>query len=274
MPTEPGNVILLPVLHGAGYAENVRPVAFHSHPHRELILQLSGEIGVDIGPQYFSGPPGTLYIMPAKIPHNQRGEGHWRTLCVLFSQARPLLSEEPSILDVGSDAVLRRWLEDLAALYAVQGNEATCTGLLFCVLTRIGELERRRWTAQALHPRLALAMQYLHEHVLEEFDARRLAAVACASYSHLSALFRRQFGCGPLKYQQDLRLDHAGKLLQNPYLSIGDVARQTGYASTNYFVRLFRQRHGVPPGQWRKERGSEYCGAGAPPAAEKGRRDA
>lgn len=253
MSTSATALATMPVLHAAGYHEGNRQVPFHSHPHSELILPLRGEIGIDVESRSFAGRAGTLYIMPAGVPHNQRGQGYWRTLCVLFSHSPHLFSDSARTLDIDADKILRRWLGDLATLYETKGAETAAAGLLFCVLARISSLEHTLALENTLHPSLAVAAQFLLDHVSQEFDAQRLAAAACSSYSHLSALFRRQFGCGPLKYHQNLRMERACKLLRNPYLRLDEIARQIGYSDTNYFVRLFRQIRGIPPGQWRSK---------------------
>ena len=91
----------------------------------------------------------------------------------------------------------------------------------------------------------------------QPIDVPALAAQSHVSTSHLTALFRRKFRCGPLRYHQNLRMSLARRLLLNPYLSIGEIAQNCGYEDVNYFVRLFRKRHEVPPAKWRQDRQSE-----------------
>jgi AraC-like DNA-binding protein len=83
-------------------------------------------------------------------------------------------------------------------------------------------------------------------------SADELSAAAHTSYSHLSTLFRAAFGCGPMRFHLNHRMERAETLLQNPYISVGEVAAQLGFDDANYFVRLFRQTHGLSPNRWRK----------------------
>jgi len=55
-----------------------------------------------------------------------------------------------------------------------------------------------------------------------------------------------------LEYLVRLRLNRALQLLvERPDLRVHEVGEAVGYPDTNYFIRLFRQREGSTPGQFR-----------------------
>ena len=248
-------LVRLPRLQSALRHLSTRQVPFHTHTATELVFTQSGEIQIDVGGKTLPGKAGVLYILPPNVPHNQRSSGKWGTQCILFFHAAHLFDPAPRTLDISSDPQTVRWIEELCALHESQtpAPDAVSNGFLYALLSRVESLEAQRNAAGALHPRLAQAVQFIHEHLTEDIDADTLSSFACASYSHLSSLFRDAFGCGPLKYQQNLRLASAQKLLRNPYVSLDEVAAQLGYEDTNYFVRVFRKTVGVPPGKWRKQ---------------------
>ena len=105
---------------------------------------------------------------------------------------------------------------------------------------------------RALHPRLAAAVAYLHARIAEPVSAAELAHATRTSYSHLGALFRARFGCGPLDYHRARRMEQARTLLRDPHLGVGDVARRLGFDDVSYFVRVFRKSCGTAPNRWRK----------------------
>lgn len=263
---ETAQVVALPRLHAALHYDGSHQVPLHVHRQAELVMTLEGLLSIECGGKRLDAGPGVLYVLPSGVPHNQTAVGVWHTLCIIYSHGRQLLDETPRTLDIGGDAQLLRWFEDLAALHAARNltHAGVCDGLLFAALARLRQLEHQQRAAEALHPRLAAAVRFLQEHVTEPVDADTLALQACASYSHLSALFRARFGCAPLKFQQRLRLELGCKLLANPYISIDEVARQAGYQDTNYFVRLFRRAYGMPPGRWRRQSGTPSQTAGSP----------
>ena len=245
----------LPRLRSAARFDGTRQVPFHTHEAPELVFCAGGHLWIDVAGQTLEARPGTLFVLPGKVPHNQRAEGRWRTLCALFFRGEHVLDMQPRTLDLKDDPKFAGWLEDLCDLHAAQPKLAdpVADTLLLAILTRAAQHEARVRAMQALHPRLAQALGFLQAHAAQDVSAEELSAAACISYSHLSAIFRERFGCGPLKYHQNLRMERAQKLLLNPYLSIGEVAEQVGFADTNYFVRLFRKSYALSPGRWRKE---------------------
>jgi transcriptional regulator GlxA family with amidase domain len=95
-------------------------------------------------------------------------------------------------------------------------------------------------------------VRYLERRSLEATTVGDLARHAGVSASHLGALFRARFGCGPLKYQLRLKLQLAAKLLANSYLGVAEVGAACGFPDPNYFSRIFRAQHGMPPREWRR----------------------
>ena len=253
-PGSPPRMARLPRFLSALRHGSAHQVQFHTHDAAELVYVVRGELSIDCEGRNLPGRDGTIYVMPANVAHNQRCNGQWQTWCVLYYDGEHVLPSHPRALDLSRRPEIGRWIDELCSLYELKESIAApvVDGLIFAMLGRLAGVEHARSDIEVLHPRLADAVRFLHEHSTEDVDADTLANAACTSYCHLGALFRARFGCGPLKYQQNLRMELARKLLMNPYLSIDEVAQQTGFEDTNYFVRLFRRANGSPPGKWRK----------------------
>ena len=86
----------------------------------------------------------------------------------------------------------------------------------------------------------------------------QLARALSCSEDHAIRVFRRQMGCSPREYHMRARLDEARALLIGSSLTIGEIARELGYADIYFFSRHFRARQGLSPRQyrerWRRER--------------------
>ena len=88
--------------------------------------------------------------------------------------------------------------------------------------------------------------------------ARPITREAMANQVHLSptrfyALFKEALGVSPTEYLQDIRMQHAQRLLLNSSLSVSEVAAQSGYPDAFHFSRLFRRRYGISPLRYRKQ---------------------
>ncbi len=80
---------------------------------------------------------------------------------------------------------------------------------------------------------------------------KELAAAARLTPNHFTTLFREHAGSAFNEYLTEQRIDRARKLLRNPTLSIGEVARLVGYDDPGYFTRRFHQQTGHSPREWR-----------------------
>jgi AraC-like DNA-binding protein len=252
----------LPRLRSAIEFDSVDHVDFHAHDTVELCLVKRGSTSIEVAGLTLHGKPGSLFVLPANVRHNQRCAGHWRTHCVLFEHDGRAFDERPRVLDFSTDALFSRWAEDLCRLSSEQkrSESAVANALLFTLVTRVLELERGQQEKRGLHPSLERALAFLDQHLKADVDAEELSRAAATSYSHLSGLFRKWCGHGPMHHHRTLRMELAKKLLQNSYLSVSDVANELGYDDLNYFVRVFRKSVGVPPGAWRSSSGRSSGG--------------
>jgi len=75
------------------------------------------------------------------------------------------------------------------------------------------------------------------------------------SRSTLFREFSRTHGIAPKRYIDNLRLAKAERLLHQPGIRLKEIAEACGFSSTQYFIRVFRDRHGQPPKRWRSEHG-------------------
>jgi AraC-like DNA-binding protein len=77
--------------------------------------------------------------------------------------------------------------------------------------------------------------------------ARRLRELAHVSDRHLARLSHRWFGRSPSQLVEDLRIQHARRLLLETDESVTRIAERCGFASPAYFSGRFRHAVGVSP---------------------------
>jgi AraC-like DNA-binding protein len=145
-------------------------------------------------------------------------------------------------------------MNDLAALQAQSNVRREVNDhLLAALLGRLKQIEGRAAALRELHPAVAAVVQWIDSNPAEAITLQTLAAHAHVSASYLRALFRRQVGSSILRYQQDRRMQHALELLNQPHLSLSEIARRCGYNDVEYFARLFRRFHHASPGKLRRQ---------------------
>src|SRR4051812_24461376 len=95
---------------------------------------------------------------------------------------------------------------------------------------------------------------WIAEHIAEDFDLARLAALAGLSKFHFQRLFKSAMGVSPSRYHINLRMDLARQLLRETKMNVVDVALEVGYANPSHFAQLFRKETGLSPSDYRRQR--------------------
>ena len=72
------------------------------------------------------------------------------------------------------------------------------------------------------------------------------------SKSHISHIFKKSSGMSIRAYCNLLKLRDAEKLLVETNRSVTDIALDTGFNDTSYFVHIFSEKYGITPLQYRK----------------------
>lgn len=231
-------------------------VDWHTHDVTELVLVTAGRCIISVGGMELAGEAGALFVLPAGVPQYQRTLEETHTTFVGLRLPPGVFDDRARVLSLDLRDLACVWLEQLCdwQMWRPAPGPETTRCVLEALLRRLKELDVINGTQARLHPAVVRAMELIDDDLTRALSLDELARAAGVSASHLGALFTAQCQCSPLQYQQRRRIERATWLLDNPYLRVNEVAAACGYDDVNYFVRLFRQRHGLPPGRWRSER--------------------
>ncbi len=83
-------------------------------------------------------------------------------------------------------------------------------------------------------------------------DVNTLAAYTNMSRSGFQHLYRKIFGVNVKHDIMCSRMNHAKRLLSSTTLNVREIAERCGYSSEYSFMRLFREKTGKTPTQYRK----------------------
>lgn len=67
------------------------------------------------------------------------------------------------------------------------------------------------------------------------------------SDSYVSLIFKECYGINFSTYLEEIRIRHAGRLLEDTSLTVREIAEQTGYTSEQSFRRAFKKVRGISP---------------------------
>lgn len=209
--------------------------------------------------------------LPFEMIHGGGSDERTRFICgYLGCDARPfnpLLAGLPSMLCARKPADDSGWVTDLFHLALAEGGSRRAGGET--ILAKLSELMfvevirrhletlpegSRGWLSGLRDPHVGAALGLIHARPAEDWTLERLAREVGLSRTIFAARFSNHVEISPMQYLARWRLQLAGRLLEQPGISIAQAGAEVGYESEAAFNRAFKKQVGVPPGSWRRSR--------------------
>ena len=92
---------------------------------------------------------------------------------------------------------------------------------------------------------------FVEAHYQQDISMQDAAAALRYSDAYFCKLFKQCFKVNFSAYLNQYRVDKACQLMQDPRLSLREVATACGYADANYFTRVFKRLTGQTPSEYR-----------------------
>lgn len=231
-------------------------------PHYVLQLTLSGQGFYEDANGRSELPPGSAFFDripgPFSYGHAPGGTGVYEQVFVsvrgplAFRIAREIVSEFGNVLRFDPSSTLVAQL--LGVVHGVEAGtlvdpyqrSARLYGILMSVRSELAA------SRVAMSVRVSRAMDLIRQHAIDHrFGIDRLAEMLGCSREHLAREFRSAAGVTPSDHLTAVRLRLAGRMLREHPDKLDVIARRCGFSGANYFCRIFRQRTGVTPAQFR-----------------------
>jgi AraC-like DNA-binding protein len=90
----------------------------------------------------------------------------------------------------------------------------------------------------------------------ESFDANALSTAIAMSRAQLLRRLKSLTGNSPAFYIKTIRLDSAKELLETSDITISKIAYKTGFNSPSNFTKVFSEKFGITPSQFRRVKGN------------------
>lgn len=94
--------------------------------------------------------------------------------------------------------------------------------------------------------------QYLLENHHLELKREQIASHFNITPNYLSTLCRNKTSRHLHDHLQEIKLNRAFKLLQEPNLSVSQVAHLCHFSNSSYFIRCFKAKFGQSPGKMKR----------------------
>ena len=98
------------------------------------------------------------------------------------------------------------------------------------------------------------AISFIHKHFTSQtINVENLSQLCGISYEYFRKLFNLYYGCSPIKYINQLKLNNAKELLHSGFYTVTEVASLSGFVDVSYFSRFFKKQVGVAPNDFLKQ---------------------
>lgn len=101
--------------------------------------------------------------------------------------------------------------------------------------------------------RLQVMMKFIQDHFQEDISLEQIAASVSISPSSALAIFQSGIHTSPVAYLIQYRLSCAARLLSTTKNPVSSIAEETGFSSSGYFCRKFKERYHMSPNSYRKQ---------------------
>ena len=143
---------------------------------------------------------------------------------------------------------LFRWHDSREIPHRAVRLRSAITRLLLDVIDASG----RRAKSQS-SVRITEIMRLVGTHPEEDFRLDDLAQRARLSLSHFKKRFKAETGLSPRQYILRDKIQAAKRRLDEPSVSVTDVALDLGFVSSQYFATVFKRITGMTPTQYRRQ---------------------
>lgn len=244
----------------------------HDHSAVEVLLTIEGAVTYTVADTVYQVRKGEVLIIPPDMPHSlSMEEGSSRYLFLFEPDAimsmRDIKSiamyfNKPFYLRDGSEAHARIRELLLRARDTYEKREMMWNTVCYSCILRIYATLGQQYLS-GIRPRtddgmrnmdsevITAVMTYINNHYREELSLEDVARFAGFSRYYFSRSFKRQTGYSFKDYLCQKRLQVAMDLLIRTNRSMRDVAIESGFGSVATFNRVFREKKGCTPTQYR-----------------------
>ena len=268
---------------GADKTSPETPLRYHYHDYIELLYAVNADSYVWCNGEAIRFKTGNLIIVNSNMPHVLTHERYSEYICVKFSPS-VLYADETSLFEYkyvmpflynnnhqkvfGNNDIDHISMKELFVDIMEEWNakEPGYELIIRANILRLWAGIFRYWNKNENNSNIKItdtiktALLYIEEHY-ENITEAEVAEYCNVSYNYFSFLFKNAIGKSFSEYVNFLRISKAEKLLLSPEKSITDIALETGFSTSSYFISKFKEYKGLTPKKFRKNIEKYYTSA-------------
>jgi len=169
-------------------------------------------------------------------------------------QSAELLAES-HVIQIGFQESIMNSFQEIFnhAVSERPGYHQVCSGLVVQILGQIISIKKsENFRHSILEKAIQKACLIIRDNPAKNLNIEELARDLNINYSLFRKAFKKYTGLSPMQYHTALRMKQAVYLLTNTDLSVKEISFNLGFCSVFYFSKLFKEKTGSTPSDYRK----------------------
>ncbi|CAN5298459.1 AraC family transcriptional regulator [soil metagenome] len=135
------------------------------------------------------------------------------------------------------------------------GYQPLVSGAVMYLLGRLHYISKQHSFTEAdnIESIVSRARLILRENIDKDFSIEQISTELNVGYSWFRKIFKSYTGIAPGQYMIQLKIDKAKELLSDPSKTVKAVAYELKFDTCFYFSKLFKEKVGITPVQFRKK---------------------
>lgn len=242
----------------------------HIHDFYEIYLVLSDNVQIETEYGFYNTSFGDFFVFEPFSFHKITSSNIEFNRCLMQFDENFVISSAPCLKEAFEFIKCTRQLHFKAdvktahrlteifdrAVYIHQNNvpmktfqTISCIGEILTILQTLPQLNIPTPKPQDQFSKI---LKYVHGEAIFGITVKNICDKFFISSTTLHKLFKENLRISPGDYMIRVKLNYAMKLLQNG-ASVAEAAEQSGFNSYSHFIRIFKNRTGLPPHKYSKK---------------------
>ncbi len=258
----PPSDVYPPRIHPSGYFFTWEKGRILQEYQINYITEGSGTF--ETGEGQFPVVPGSMLILRPGMWHrykpdpntgwNEHYIGFKGDFCARLFHEGFFQVEKPVIYVGFQESLIRLFFEIIQSVKDEKtGYQQVSAANTILMLSQIISVTRNQeFAGKSIERIIRKACMYFRENLNVNVNIEKLADDLNVGYSYFRQMFRKYTGISPTQYHLSLRIQRAKDLLVSSDRSIKEIAIDLGFESYFYFSRIFKDKTGESPLEFRK----------------------
>ena len=217
-----------------------------------LSCRYSGKVLIKTAENEFVSGENSITFMPKGLNYETEVLEPTHMAVIHFKLNSDVDFRKPSVIEF-KDRGIQLLFEKLVQIFRVDTPvDFSSMAIFYELLARLEAIST--FTDEHIPKKIRLAKECITQNF---FDSQLSISSVAERLGVSTAYLRREFSLiykkSPVAFLRDIRIGYAKNLLQSEYLTVEEIAEQSGFSSSSYFIQVFRKCLGTSPDRYRRK---------------------